>query len=81
MEGYRERKELPDFVEGADGDEQHNAIKSVARVPHRFATINSLISVLENYFVRTTAVPRPNPSVRAAFPLFTPISIYPLEPT
>jgi hypothetical protein len=26
-------------------------------------------------------VPRPNPSVRAAFPLFTPISIYPLEPT
>ena len=32
-------------------------------------------------FVRTTAVPRFSPRVRAALPLFTPISKKPLEPT
>ena len=32
------------------------------------------------YFVRITGVPRPRLSVRAALPLFTPISRYPLEP-
>ena len=30
---------------------------------------------------RVTAAPRPNARVRAAFPLLTPISMYPLEPT
>ena len=34
-----------------------------------------------NYFERMTAAPRPRLSVRAAFPLFTPISRYPLDPT
>ncbi len=34
----------------------------------------------QNYLVRTTAVPRPRPSVRAALPLFTPISTNPLDP-
>ena len=32
------------------------------------------------YLVRITGVPRPRLSVRAALPLFTPISRYPLEP-
>ena len=41
---------------------------------------NSLISVLESYFVSTTAVPRPKLSVRAALALFTPISRNPLDP-
>src|SRR5436190_23562402 len=33
------------------------------------------------YLVRITGVPRPRLSVRAALPLFTPISRYPLEPS
>jgi len=55
-------------------------IKSPAGVSQRFAIFNFLISVVGSYFVRSTGVPRPNPSVFDALPLFTPISKFPLEP-